>query len=238
MGPPGLYTTTRELQTRTFERSGLQKHHQNSTKRPPREGRKKKFRAGERKKSAKFWALHPSGPHPSGPHPSGPHLFWVRAPTAPAPTPSGPHFRASHHFGPPTPSGPHPSGPHHPTRPPPNQKKKAKCGLAKFGQIRLAKCGQLSLAKCGIGQIRFGQIRPNKDGQIRFGQMRPRPKKLVTMCRTRATTIRGADYIHNRRHTIPSVIFSLAYSFHRFFSLSTNFTNACAQLYCMITSLN
>ena len=29
----------------------------------------------------------------------------------------------------------------------------------------MAKCGQLTLAKCGIGQIRFGQMRPNKDGQ-------------------------------------------------------------------------
>ena len=54
----------------------------------------------------------------------------------------------------------------------------AKCGqqkLAKFGQIRLAKCGQLSLATCGIGQMRFGQMRPKKDGQIRFGPMRSQP---------------------------------------------------------------
>ena len=68
-------------------------------------------------------------------------------------------------------ASPHPSGPHHPHRH--QKKKKAKCG--KIGQIRLAKCGQLSLAKCSIGQIRFGQMRPNKDGQIRFGQMRSRP---------------------------------------------------------------
>ena len=62
-------------------------------------GRRKK------KKSAKFWAPHPSGlhpsglhpsglhfsaPHPSGPHPSGPHFFWVRAPTLRAPTGFGP----------------------------------------------------------------------------------------------------------------------------------------------------
>ena len=38
--PPGLHTTTRELQTCTFEGPGFQKHHQNSTRRPPREGRK------------------------------------------------------------------------------------------------------------------------------------------------------------------------------------------------------
>ena len=73
--------------------------------------------------------------------------LWVRAPTPPGP---------------------------HPFRPPP-KKKLAKCGLAKFGQIRMAKCGQLSLAKCGIGQIRFGQMRPKKDGQIKFGQIRSRP---------------------------------------------------------------
>ena len=71
-------------------------------------------------------------------------------------------------FGPPplrapTPPGPYPSGPpplraptpssSHPFRPPPKTK----------------------LAKCGIGQIRFGQMRPNKNGQIRFGQIWPRP---------------------------------------------------------------
>ena len=54
-------------------------------------------------------------------------------------------------------------GPHRaPTPPGPHQKQK----LAKFGHTRMAKC-QLTLAKCGIGQIRFGQMRPNKDGQIR-----------------------------------------------------------------------
>ena len=82
-------------------------------------------------------------------------------------------------FGPPTLRAPTTRPAHHPTK---NQKL-AKCGLAKFGQqklakfgqIRLAKCGKLTLAKCGIGQIRFGQMRPNKDGQIRFGQIRPRP---------------------------------------------------------------
>ena len=37
-----------------------------------------KFWAGERKKNAKFWA----------PHPSGPHFFWVRAPHPFGPPPS------------------------------------------------------------------------------------------------------------------------------------------------------
>ena len=36
-------------------------------------------------------------------------------------------------------------------------------------------CGQTRLAKCGHGQIRFGQMRSNKDGQIRFDQVRSRP---------------------------------------------------------------
>ena len=112
----------------------------------------------------------------------------------------------------PTPSGPHPFGPsspplnEHPTTP---QKKNGQiCGLAKFGQkkigqfgqirlakcgqIRLAKCGQLSLAKCGPGQMRFGQMRRNKDGQIRFGQMRSPPSRpgcwKVSSCSRMLTT--------------------------------------------------
>ena len=43
-GPLGLHTTTRELQKCTFQGPGLQKHHQNSTKGPPREGEGKKKR--------------------------------------------------------------------------------------------------------------------------------------------------------------------------------------------------
>ena len=46
-------------------------------------------------------------------------------------------FPGARNFGP-----SNPSGPHHPTSPPPHQKRKlAKCGLAKFNQIRLAKSG-------------------------------------------------------------------------------------------------
>ena len=87
------------------------------------------------------------------------HFFWVWAPTPPGPQPSGP----------------------------PPKTKLAKCGLvkfgqeklAKFGQIRMAKCGQLTLAKCGVGQIRFGQIRPNKDGPSLFGQSWYQPQSLI-----------------------------------------------------------
>ena len=40
----------------------------------PREGRKERIlRRDREKKSAKFWAPHPSAPHRSNPHPSGPH---------------------------------------------------------------------------------------------------------------------------------------------------------------------
>ena len=124
--------------------------------------------AGEERKRAKFWALHPSGPHPSGPHPWGPH-------------PSGPH-----------PSGPHPSGPHlrvfvlpcfvfssccfffflkkkgQKTETPiwakvgsakVGQSRLAKVGWAKVGQIRMAKVGQMFLAKVGLAKVGIGQSR-------------------------------------------------------------------------------
>ena len=59
--PPGFHTTTRELQTCTFKGPGLQKHHQNSTRRPQRERKRAKMGAGEGKKSAKFWAVQRRG---------------------------------------------------------------------------------------------------------------------------------------------------------------------------------
>ena len=122
---------------------------------------------------------------PFDPHPSGPTL---------RPPPFGPPP-----FGPPPLRAPTPPGPH-PFRPPPKTKL-AKCGLAKFGQqklakfcqIRMAKCGQLTLAKCGIGQIRFGQMRPNKDGQIKFGQMRSRPVKTAPISNTGPYSMASSD---------------------------------------------
>ena len=72
-------TLARELQTCAFQGLAHQKHHQNSTIGPPREGRKNENCGGRGKKSAKFWAPptlqapRPSGPHPSRPHGSGPH---------------------------------------------------------------------------------------------------------------------------------------------------------------------
>ena len=66
-GPPGLHTTTRELQTCTFDGPGASKHHQKTTRRHT--VRDKKSETG--------------GPHILGPisHPSGLHFFWVWAPS-------------------------------------------------------------------------------------------------------------------------------------------------------------
>ena len=61
VGPPGFHTTARELQTCTFEGPGLQKHHQNSTKKTKREGKKNKNCGGRGKKRAKFWAVRRRG---------------------------------------------------------------------------------------------------------------------------------------------------------------------------------
>ena len=166
-----LHTPIRELQTCTFEGPGLE----NTTKIPPgdpqRERKRSKMRAGEGKK--KRGASHDN--EISSGREKKRTKFWaptLRAPTSPGPHPSGPPpLRAPTPFGPPPPSGPPLRAPT--TRPAHHLTKNKK--LAKFGQIRLAKCGQLTLAKCGIGQIRFGQMRPNKDGQIRFGQIWPRP---------------------------------------------------------------
>ena len=48
-GRRGLYTTTRELQTCTFEGPGLHKHHQNSTRRHPERQKKNEMGEGEEK---------------------------------------------------------------------------------------------------------------------------------------------------------------------------------------------
>ena len=100
---------------------------------------------GREKKSAKFWATHPSGPPPFRPH-----FFWVRAPAPWGPHPlgspplRGPHFLGPHPFGP-LPFGPPPSqGPN--SWPPPFRALTKTKKLAKCGQIRMAKTGW---AKCG-----------------------------------------------------------------------------------------
>ena len=90
--PPGFHTTARELQTCAHE--GL-KHHQNSTRRPQRENKQRKW-GREREKSAKFWPPSPLRaptlraplgptlrPPPFGRRPSGPPLFLGLSPSVP-----------------------------------------------------------------------------------------------------------------------------------------------------------
>ena len=82
----GVLDDSLRAQTGTFYGPGLQKKHQNSTRRHPERHKKNEMVAGEgKKKSAKFWAPHPSGPPPIG-----------------APTVLGPIFSRF---------GPHPLGP-------------------------------------------------------------------------------------------------------------------------------
>ena len=53
-GAAGFHTTARELQTCTLEGPGLQKHHQNSTRRHPERHKKSEMVAGEGKKARNF----------------------------------------------------------------------------------------------------------------------------------------------------------------------------------------
>ena len=122
------------------------KHHQHSTRRPPRERRKNEISGGRDKKKTRNFGSPTLRP----PHPSGPHSF---RPTFQGPT--MPTARPAHPNNTPTtpPQHPHPQQtPHHPTK-----KIMAKCGLAKFGQTKLTKFGlaKFGLAKCG--QIRMAK---------------------------------------------------------------------------------
>ena len=90
-GPPGLHTTTRELQSAHLSAPALQtqpKFHEKTKQ--ERETKRAKMRAGEGKKREIL------GPPPFGPPLFGPQPLW--APTLRAPTLSG--------------LGPHPTGPH------------------------------------------------------------------------------------------------------------------------------
>ena len=109
-GAAGALTRQPENSKRAhFRAPALQKPHQNSTKGPPRERRKKENCGGEGKKSAKFCPPppppHPSGPHPSaptlrGPHPSGPPPSTLRGHPLGAPLFGAPPFRAPTFRGP------------------------------------------------------------------------------------------------------------------------------------------
>ena len=84
LGPPGLHTTTQELQTHTFKSRRFQ-HYQNSTRKPPRERRKNEISGGKEKKKGKI-----SGPPPfRAPTPSGP---LSKVPPSPDPH-NEPHHR-------------------------------------------------------------------------------------------------------------------------------------------------
>ena len=65
-GPPGLHTTTRELQTGTFDGPGASKHHQKTTRRHTARETKSENGGGRRKKAQNFG--HPTlrGPIFSG----------------------------------------------------------------------------------------------------------------------------------------------------------------------------
>ena len=66
VGPPGFHTTAREPKCAQLSAPALQtppKFHEKT----PRERTKNEISVEESKKSAKFWATHPSGPHPSLP---------------------------------------------------------------------------------------------------------------------------------------------------------------------------
>ena len=194
------------------------KHHQNSTRRPPRKEERKLWRERE-KKSAKYWARHPSGPHPSGPFfflgsdastlelpslPSGPCLLRC-------PLPSGPREPPPTRTAPP----PLPSSPTHPPTRPLKLKfgvgqtwfGRTWCGQTWFGQswcwqnlvwpkLVLAK---LSLAKVGVGHRWFGQtsqkslaeVRLAKDGDAHLS----RTKTFRKQCQTLYTTLNTLNYL-------------------------------------------
>ena len=62
LGNAGFHMTARELQTRTHEGPCASKHHQNSTRRTPRETQKERNGGGSGKKKARnFCAPHTSG---------------------------------------------------------------------------------------------------------------------------------------------------------------------------------
>ena len=185
------FTQQPENSKRAHWRPRRFKHHQNSTRRPTREGKKLKTVAGEGKKSAKFWASTVRAPTLRGPTLRGPTLL---APTLRGPTTSGPHPSALHffYFGP-APFGATPLGV------PPFGAQKGACSSMFFHcfekqesteTVKLAKVGLAKVGHPNFGQSRsikvgqsrsnfFGQSRSNKDGQSRFGQSRSQPKANV-----------------------------------------------------------
>ena len=110
----------------------------------PRETQKERNDGGKGKKKREILGPPPLGPPPFGAPPFG-------GPTLRGPTLRGPPRWA------PTLAGPH------------QNKKLAKCGLAKFGQQKLAKFGQIRMAKCGQLTL-ANQIRMAKTGLAKCGR--------------------------------------------------------------------
>ena len=129
----------------------------------PRERRKNEIFQREREKKARNFR---------------PPTLWALPFLSSGPLPFGPPpLRAPTPSGPPSkvPPCPPPDPPTTPTTPPqhPHNKHPTTKKMAQFGQIR------------------FVQMRPNKDGQIRFGPMRSRPAGSTQ--KKRQPLVRGAD---------------------------------------------
>ena len=106
-GPPGLAHDSPRTPNVHISGHRRFKHHQNSTKKTKRDGKRIKNCGGRGKKSAKFWAPTVRAPTlraPTlrGPTTSGPHFFWV-CPLSPwGDPPRGPHPSGAPPFGGPT----------------------------------------------------------------------------------------------------------------------------------------
>ena len=148
-GPPGLHTTTRELQTRTFERPDASNTTRIPRKRPKEREKRTENCGGESEKKEQNFGPPPFGPPTvRAPHPSGP-------PQLRGPTTSGPH-----NFGPPLFPGlaPHPLGPHHDTK-----NIGQKIGLAKkldWPKLALATIGRAktTMAKNGLAKTGLAKV--------------------------------------------------------------------------------
>ena len=167
---PGFHTTTRELNSCTFEGPGASKTPPKFHEEAPRETQKERDGSGRGKKKARnfgpptlrgapffwVWGLHLSGPPPFcvWEPPFGAPPFGRRAQRGPPRLSSqsrdGWANRLKHQFWPKS-----------------SWPKSATQILAKVGQLRLAKVGQNLLAKVGLAKV--GQKRMAKVGMAKVG---------------------------------------------------------------------
>ena len=155
-GPPGLHTTTRELQTCTFERPGASNTTKIPRKDPKREKEDRKLWREEGKKKREIL-----GPPPFGPPPFGP-------PTLRGSTLRGPTFSR---FGSP-PSGPPPLG--SPTL----------CG-PKIQHLKIGRSRNWPksiLAEVEIGRSRIGRTRKNSWPKSKLAEV-DHPPRTGLKCR-------------------------------------------------------